>query len=61
MSLLEFKLHLEGQEMVKGRGSEELIGIGQIDSIGLLGGDLAFPVGSFVIDIWTDQALRGTA
>ena len=47
--------------MVKGRGSEELIGIGQIDSVGLLGGDLAFPVGSFVINIWTDQALRGTA
>ena len=47
VSLLESKLHLEGQEMVKGRGSEELIGIGQIDSVGLLGGDLAFLVGSF--------------
>ena len=33
--------------MAKGRGSEELIGIGQID----FGGDLAFLLGSFVINI----------
>ena len=36
------------------------MGIGQIDSVGLLGGDLAFLVGSFDINIWTDQTLRGT-
>ena len=34
--------------MVKGRGSEDLIGIGQIG----FGGDLAFLLGSFVINIW---------
>ncbi len=45
VSLLESKL--QGQELVKGRGSEELIGMGQIDSVGLLCGDLAFPVGPY--------------
>ena len=59
VSLLEFKF--EGQELVKGRGSEESMGIGQIDSVGLLCGDLAFLVGSFVINIWSDQTPRGTA
>lgn len=34
--------------MAKGRGSEELMGIGQLD----FGADLAFLVGSFVINIW---------
>ena len=38
---------LKAKEMAKGRGSEELIGIGQMD----FGGDLAFLLGSFVINI----------